>query len=354
MSDPRRGTKAWPFVRGVFTLVEALKLGHRALQFSAQIYEEDLEAEERKAQETDTGTPADAPEAAVPEATTAESATETATARSGPGRYLAALSLPVIHLLTADPGDDATTPEGDAKGEAGKKLFLFLSIAFALLLFVALPQAAAEGTSRLFDLNLDVRSPMFQLITGAAKLVIIIGYMMAIRRLPEIYRVFQYHGAEHKAIYAYENGRDLTVDEARGFTTLHPRCGTTFLVMVALISIVVFTAIGPFLPQLGLGKLADNVLFFFMKLPFLPVIAAITFEIQRVFSKYCTQGPLRALLWPGFLVQKVTTIEPDDSMLDVSLAALRATLNREDVPVGTAAEPVPAVASMESGAAASS
>jgi uncharacterized protein YqhQ len=141
--------------------------------------------------------------------------------------------------------------------------------------------------------------------------------------------VFQYHGAEHKTISTYEAGETLTVENARKKTTLHPRCGTTFLVMVALVSIFVFTALGPFLPQLGLGGLGDNVLFFLMKLPFLPVIAAITFEIQRLLARYCTRGPLRALLWPGFLVQKITTIEPDDSQLEVALGALRITLNRE-------------------------
>jgi uncharacterized protein YqhQ len=294
MVDPRVGKKAWPLVRGVVTLVEALKLGSRSLRFSAEVYEQDLEAEEadKKAPKPST---------------------------------LAALSLPIIALLTADPGDPVTAP---AKDDGKRKLFTFVSIAFALLLFVALPQAFAEGTSRVFDLNLDVRSAAFQLLTGAAKLTIVVGYMLAIRRMPEIYRVFQYHGAEHKSIYTYESGEALTVDNARPKTTLHPRCGTTFLVMVAMVSILVFTAIGPLLPQIGLGKLVDNLLFFVMKLPFLPVIAAITFEIQRALARW-GKGPLRLLLWPGFLVQKITTIEPDDHQLEVALAALRTTLLRE-------------------------
>ena len=166
--------------------------------------------------------------------------------------------------------------------------------------FVALPQAFAEGTSRVFSLNLDVRDPRFQLLTGAAKMLIVVSYMLAIRRMPEIYRVFQYHGAEHKAIHAYEAGDDLSVANARSKTTLHPRCGTTFLVMVAMVSIVIFSALGPLLPQLGLGRIADNVLFFLMKLPFLPIIAAITFEIQRALARW-GRGPLRLLLYPCLL-----------------------------------------------------
>jgi uncharacterized protein YqhQ len=295
-------------------LVEALKLGTQALRFSAEIFEAELEEESQKEQ-------------AASESPGAPTRGQTPSSRPS---TLSALSLPVIALLTNDPELPSPAPEvPEHKNDGARKLFTWLSIGFALVLFVALPQAFAAGTSRVFGLGLDVREPLFQLITGAAKLTIVIGYMLLIRRMPEIYRVFQYHGAEHKSIYAYECGEELSVESARAKTTLHPRCGTTFLVMVALVSIFVFTALGPFLPRLGLGAVADNVLFFLMKLPFLPVIASITFEIQRLLARYCTRGPLRALLWPGFLVQKITTIEPDDSQLEVALGALRITLKSE-------------------------
>jgi uncharacterized protein YqhQ len=143
--------------------------------------------------------------------------------------------------------------------------------------------------------------------------------------------VFQYHGAEHKTISTYEASEALTVENARRKTTLHPRCGTTFLVMVVLVSILVFTAIGALLPRIHTGSaLLDNVAFFFEKLPFLPIITAVTFEIQRIFARYFTRGPLRIVLWPGFLVQKITTAEPDDAQLEVALASLRVTLFRQD------------------------
>jgi uncharacterized protein YqhQ len=301
MHDLRRGVRAWPIVRGMMALVEALKLGSQALRFSAEIYEQDLEAEEQAA---------NAAKAKLPSGTS----------------LLSALSLPIIKLMTAEPEVPAQAPADEPKG---KGLMGLVSVAFAIGLFVALPQAFAAGASSLFKLNLDVRSPLFQLLTASAKLVILVGYMLLIRRLPEIYRVFQYHGAEHKSIYTYESGAELTVDNARSRTTLHPRCGTTFIVMVALVSILVFSGLGPFLPQLGLGKLADNFLFFALKLPFLPLIAAITFELQRVLAKYCSTGPLSLLLWPGFLVQKITTIEPDDQQLEVALSALLVTLRVE-------------------------
>jgi uncharacterized protein YqhQ len=309
MPDLRRGARAWPLVRGVMSLVEALKLGSEALRFSADVYERDMAASE--ARTGDPEQPAEAVKGSVKKPS-----------------VLAALSLPVIALLTTEPADLQALDSGD-KPDPKRKLFTVLAVLFAIGLFIALPQAFAWGTSSLLGLDLDVREPRFQVLTGLGKLIIVIGYMLAIRRMPEIYRVFQYHGAEHKSIYAYEAGEELSVANARLKTRLHPRCGTTFLVMVALVSIVVFSALGPLMPQLGLGRLGDNLLFLLMKLPFLPVIAAITFEIQRVLARRCSTGPLRALLWPGFLVQKITTIEPDDSQLETALAALRGTLDSE-------------------------
>ena len=203
--------------------------------------------------------------------------------------------------------------------------------------FIALPQLASAGVNRVFHLGLEVQSPTFQLVTGLFKLTIVISYLLLIRRVADIRRVFQFHGAEHKTISTYEAREALLVENARTKTTLHPRCGTTFLVMIALVSILVFTAIGGLLPRIHTSSaLLDNVVFFLEKLPFLPFIAAATFEIQRVFARYCTTGPLRALLWPGFLVQKITTIEPDDAQLEVALAALRATLFREAAKVPSA------------------
>ena len=304
MPDLRRGKRAWPLVRGLAALVEALKLGSAALRFSAEQFEQDLDDED---------------------------AAQKAPRSAGPST-LALISLPIIALLTSAPGDLAGGPSPASpapEGESKKRFLGVLSVVFMIGIFWALPQAFAQGASSLLGLGLDVRDVRFQLLTAAAKLTILIGYMLVIRQMPEIYRVFQYHGAEHKSIYTYESGEALTVENARPKTTLHPRCGTTFIVMVALVSIVVFSALGPLLPHLGLSKLADNLLFFALKLPFLPFIAALTFELQRVLAKYCTRGPGQILLWPGFLVQKITTIEPDDQQLEVALSALMVTLERE-------------------------
>ncbi len=296
MPGTPKGPRTWPLLRGVATVVESLRIGSQALRWSAELYEKDANDE----------------------------------APRGPGTrspgVASALALSVAALATQ--GADGPGPASDDRKGGG--MMGLLPILFAVALFVALPQAAAEGINKLFHLGLEVTSPAYQAITGGSKLLIVIGYLLGIRQIPEIRRVFQYHGAEHKAISTYEAREPLEVDSARRKTTMHPRCGTTFLVMVAMVSIIVFTAAGSVLPKLPGGRLVESLGFFVMKLPFLPVIAAITFEIQRFFARYCTVGPLRALLWPGFLVQKITTAEPEDAQLETALASLRATLWREE------------------------
>jgi uncharacterized protein YqhQ len=285
MSDYRTGWKKLPFVRGMYSLVESLRLGHEALRFSADWLEKDWY-----------GTA---------------------------GAMLSAFGLSLFSMTTKD--DDATV-DPEKKGGIPSTMLLVM-----VLFIVALPQIAAALAKKVFHIEANVTSPQFQAMTGFFKLCIVLGYLLLIRRVEQIRRVFQYHGAEHKTISTYEANEPLDVEHARKKTTLHPRCGTTFLVMVVIVSILLFTAIGAVIPwRVETGSaILDNLIFFFVKLPFLPLLAAVTFEIQRVFARYCTTGPLRLLLWPGFLVQKITTIEPDDQQLEVALASLAVTLKRE-------------------------
>ncbi len=331
MSDGRTGFAKLPFVRGIASLGESLRLGGEALRFSAEQMERDLDAEEAAAKKASKG--------------------------GGVGtamlNVLRTIGYTLFLLTTAD-ADTATAsdakvapdmePELAAAEEKkdekkGSRAPMTMMVVLMVAFMIALPQAAAAGINRWLNLGLDVQSPGFQALTGGFKLTIVIGYLLLVRNVfADIRRVFQYHGAEHKTITTYEENLPLTVENARAKTTLHPRCGTTFLVMVALVSILVFTAVGGFLPKIETGNAAlDNVVFFLEKLPFLPLIAAVTFEIQRIFARWCTTGPLRVLLWPGFLCQKITTIEPDDDQLEVALASLRVTLfrqNGEDVNAG--------------------
>jgi uncharacterized protein YqhQ len=212
----------WPLVRGVSSVVESLKLGSEALRFSVDQMSEDMSRDE-------------------------------ATNRGSPGLgVLAAFGLSLFAMATRDDGDRPPSSLGDhaaagaanvpSVGGASNRAGTWLMLAIAVAFFVAIPQAAAAGVSHWLGLHIAVQSAPFQALTGAFKLAVVVGYLLAIRRIPDIRRVFQYHGAEHKTISTYEAGAPLTVEAARARTTMHPRCGTTFLVMVALVSIAVFTA----------------------------------------------------------------------------------------------------------------
>ena len=323
------GPMTWPLVRGAAVLVSSLRLGSQALRWSADILEKDLDAQERKAA-------AEADGALVRDDDSPKDKAKKAAAIdkvASPPTFTAAMSVMLVSMLSTT-GTEEPLPADEKSG--GSKLLTILPIVFAVGLFVAAPQLAAEGLNSLFKLGLEVQSPGYQVITGISKLTIVVAYLGAIRQNDDIRRVFQYHGAEHKAISTLEAGSDLTVEAARPTSPLHARCGTTFLVMVAMVSVVLFSAVGAFLPPLPGGRAVQGIGFFLMKLPLLPVVAAITYEIQRVFAKYCTTGPLRVLLWPGFLVQKITTAEPDDDQLEVALASLRTALARAAEPVAVA------------------
>lgn len=286
----RTGWQRVPFLRGIASLVESLRLGNEALKFSSDKLQEDYDGEDP---------PADA---------------------KGPN-VLSVIGLSLWQLATQD--------QTEASGGKSSGSMLFMVVIMVGVLY-ALPQFAAGGVARLFGVDWPVQSAAFQALTGTFKLAIVLGYMLAIRRVPLIRRVFQYHGAEHKTISTYEANEPLDVAHARKKTTKHPRCGTTFLVMVVIVSVLMFTALGAVLPPIHLdNRVLENLAFLGIKLPFVPVLVGLTFEIQRLFARYCTTGPLSVLLIPGFLVQRITTIEPDDAQLEVALASLRATLFRE-------------------------
>jgi uncharacterized protein YqhQ len=317
IQDYRKGIAKVPLIRGIASFVESLRLGHEALRFSADQFEKDFDAlEADKAEKADKAQ---------------KQSAEKAKKVSAPNAIMLALrsfNLSLAQLvMTSDADAGGPTSRAEEKKKGGGMWFVML----IMVLFIwALPQIAAALVKHGFHMEANVQSPAFQAITGGFKLFIVIGYMLLIRRTEMVRRMFQYHGAEHKTISTYEAGLPLTVQNAREKTTLHPRCGTTFLIMVVLVSVLVFIVLGAVLPKINTGsEVKDNLLFFLFKLPFIPVIAGLTFELQRLFARYCTTGPLRALLWPGFLVQKITTIEPDDDQLEVALASLRATLFRE-------------------------
>lgn len=203
------------------------------------------------------------------------------------------------------------------KKSAGTNLTIFGSVVFALgmgfLLFFLLPLWLTELTG-------VENGIAFNLVDGVIRLVFFLAYLLLIAQWKDMQRIFQYHGAEHKTIYVFENGQDLTVANARPYTTLHPRCGTSFLLVVMLVSIVVFSFLGK--PDTWGERL--------FRFAMIPVIGGISFEFIRLSAKERFARFLKPAIWPGLTLQKVTTREPSDDMLEVAIAALNACLDYQN------------------------
>lgn len=191
-----------------------------------------------------------------------------------------------------------------------------VSVGLAVLLFVVLPTGAMKL------LQNEGFSPMvLNLCEGLLRLGIFLLYIWGISRQKDIQRVFQYHGAEHKTIYTYEHGLPLRVENVRPFSTLHPRCGTNFLMIVMLISIFIFTF-------LGWPSLWERIL---SRILLMPVVAGISYEIIRFAGKHMDKPWVRAVILPGLALQKLTTRQPDDDQIEVAIASLKAVLPPEEI-----------------------
>jgi len=187
-------------------------------------------------------------------------------------------------------------------------LLVAVSLGLAVVLFFLAPLFLTKL------LTPHISSPLvFNLIEGIIRVAIFIAYLKVITLVPDIKRVFAYHGAEHKAVNAYEGGAPLEIEATRKYNKAHVRCGTSFLFVVLIIAIIVFALVG--LPSLWLMVLSRIVL--------IPVIAALGYEAIYFGNKHVDNAVVRALLAPGLWLQSLTTREPDDSQLEVALSALR-------------------------------
>lgn len=189
-------------------------------------------------------------------------------------------------------------------------LVMIAGFAMALGLFVALPSVVTR-----FLAPVNIPGWQLSMIEGAFKLLIFFGYLWSISRLKDIRRVFEYHGAEHKTIYAYENDLPLTVESVKPFTRLHPRCGTNFLFLVVMVSILVSTCI-------TWSSLTERI---FLRILLLPLVAGIAYELIRLGGN-SQNWFIKVIMFPGLMLQNLTTREPDDRQIEVAIAALEGAL----------------------------
>ena len=196
---------------------------------------------------------------------------------------------------------------------------LVLALALSLFLFVALPSGAATVAGLFTDSRL-----LINLVAGLTRIAILIGYMACISLVPDIRRVFMYHGAEHKTVYCNEAGLPLTPENARKFSRLHPRCGTAFLFLVMFISILIGSVADQLIYLLfGIEKMGFA-LRFGRSLLLLPIVTGVSYEVLKGLAHAGEHPIVRALRWPGLMLQHLTTREPDDAMLEVAIASMKA------------------------------
>jgi uncharacterized protein YqhQ len=262
-----------PVVRGVVALYDSMSLGIKALGYSANI---GLEAVEPA------GSEKDSPGAVSPAATA-----------------------------------DADCPRGEAAAKTEKvpsfgwkemTVTVLVAVAFAVGLFVVLPLAVVKYFEETFS------NPfLFNFVEGIIRIAVFLIYILVISLLPDLRRVFMYHGAEHKIIHAYEHCGRPDVEEARRYRTLHPRCGTGFLLLVMVIAVLIFAIVGkPALPWLVLSRIVG-----------IPLIIGLSYEVGIKWAGKHSDGLFaRILLWPGMQLQRLTTRQPTDDQLEVAAAAL--------------------------------
>ncbi len=196
---------------------------------------------------------------------------------------------------------------------------IIFGLALAILLFKFIPLLLATFISS-FIPALNDNYLLFNLVDAVLKTAIFVGYIALMSLVPDLKRVFRYHGAEHKSIMTYEHGKELTVDNARSQTRFHPRCGTSFILLVFLISIAIFTL---------LPRQTDLLTNFSLRFLALPLIAGLSYEILKLSAKKSGHWFFRLVAAPGLLMQRLTTAEPDDSMLEVALKSLKLALEAE-------------------------
>ncbi|WP_331488061.1 DUF1385 domain-containing protein [Caminicella sporogenes] len=203
---------------------------------------------------------------------------------------------------------------GDKAEDITMYMSIAMSLALAILIFMFIPTIVIN-----FFKNKISNQLILSGLEGILKITMFIAYIVIISRMKEIQRVFQYHGAEHKVIHCYESGRDVTVENARIFSTLHPRCGTSFLLIVMITSILIFSFLG----------WKNVILRIIMKIILLPIVAGISYEIIRWAGKSDSKV-VSIISYPGLMLQKLTTSEPDDKQLEVAIEAFKKVLPEDE------------------------
>ena len=342
----------WPVVRGCRAFVESLILGYKALEIAAMHAYGDEEEPGAKAEEVSANGAISKEGASVDESVAGETSDFSWKNDFGnPDEAIDALGAQcsldiVVEANTAESGavepnavepgaaalESDETRDGDDGGFGKREMAI--SMVLGLLLGVGLFIVAPAFIANVLVGEYDDKTLLWNVVDGIVRIVVFVFYIWLIGRMQDIKRMFSYHGAEHKTIHCYEHGLPLTPENARSFPRLHVRCGTAFLIMVMIIAIFVYT-ITPLNGLIAAWGVPDGpaklALVIVARILLMPVIAGISYEITVKWAGSHPENPLvKVVLWPGMQMQRLTTNEPDDEMLECAIAAMQRVLEREE------------------------
>ena len=314
---------AWPVLRGGATLIQSLGLGIKALNFSAKIYEDDLEAQKEKAKQ-----PEAAPRSVFVEGTLDE------IFRKAPAKM-------VVPDEQNRAAAEKAKPDGKKSSSLGPALSIVFALSFNILLFIVAPllvtnigfiaagwaeapfiPADASWWQTVVAYTWEIKPHSwvaFNLADGLVRMFFFIVMIVSMSYLKDIRRVFEYHGAEHKTVFTWEKGLELTVDNAHPQRRQHPRCGTSFLMVVMLVAIVLFSVI----------KFDAMWMNLVVRIALMPLVAGLSYEVIRYAAKKESGWVFRLFTLPGIWLQNITTQEPDAEQLEVAIKALDESLKLE-------------------------
>lgn len=338
-TQTKKRAKIWtlPIIRGVFNYIDSMVLGTKCLMRSAEISGLE-EAEEELRREKEAKKSAKAAKKAAQNGETVVKAEEkaeevTKTVTEAPEAIVAEASAEETTDNTVDKNSvkaDETKPE-KKKDDSSlmTTLVMVIGVVFGILmsigLFLILPSFIYGGIAYLIPAikhnDPAVNSLIQSVIEGVLKLIIIVGYMALMILMKDIRRTFQFHGAEHKTIFCYEAGLELTVENVRGQRRFHPRCGTSFLILMILVSIFVSFFINP-LYHIIFGSQPTIIVRVLIKLLILPLIVGVGYELIKLAGRH-DNIITRIISAPGVWLQHITVLEPDDSMIECAIAAMK-------------------------------
>ena len=198
-------------------------------------------------------------------------------------------------------------------------LLSFLSILFAITLFFGVPLLLAEFIQKLSGTEGTI---LFNIISGLIRICLFLFYLIGISFLKDIKRLFEFHGAEHKTVYNFESGQEINISNAKTFEKEHPRCGTSFVFIVMLVAIVSFSIIDTFAIHI-LGIELNVITRLLIHIPCIPIVAGFSYEVLKIIARFQKYFIFKALAYPGLMLQKITTQNPDEKQLEVAIEALR-------------------------------